>query len=63
MRGEQDLTGDISRDKVVCVLLHGDASFAGQGVVYETIVGADVAGYDIGGTIHVISNNQIGFYC
>lgn len=46
---------------VVPVLLHGDAAFAGQGVVYETMQMAKVDDFDVGGTIHVIVNNQIGF--
>eukprot|EP00980_Cylindrotheca_fusiformis_P000435 scaffold106_cov123-Cylindrotheca_fusiformis.AAC.3 len=46
---------------VVPVLLHGDAAFAGQGVVYETMQLAKVPDFDVGGTIHVIVNNQIGF--
>jgi 2-oxoglutarate dehydrogenase E1 component len=45
----------------VPVLLHGDAAFAGQGVVYETMQLAKVSDFDVGGTIHVIVNNQIGF--
>ena len=46
---------------VVPILLHGDASFAGQGVVYETMQLARVDDFNVGGTIHVIVNNQIGF--
>ena len=46
---------------VVPVLLHGDAAFAGQGVVYETMQMAKVEDFDVGGTIHVVVNNQIGF--
>lgn len=46
---------------VVPVLLHGDSAFAGQGVVYETMQLAKIADFDVGGTIHVIVNNQIGF--
>ena len=47
--------------KVVPILLHGDAAFAGQGIVYETMQLAKVPDFDVGGTIHVIVNNQIGF--
>ena len=43
------------------ILLHGDAAFAGQGVVYETMQLAGVDDFNVGGTIHVIVNNQIGF--
>ena len=46
---------------VVPILLHGDAAFAGQGVVYETMQLAGVPDFDVGGTIHVVVNNQIGF--
>jgi 2-oxoglutarate dehydrogenase E1 component len=46
---------------VVPILLHGDAAFAGQGVVYETMQLANVPDFSVGGTIHVIVNNQIGF--
>jgi len=51
----------IDRDKVVPILIHGDAAFAGQGVVYESIQMQDLKNYTVGGTIHVIVNNQIGY--
>ncbi|MDT5159127.1 MAG: multifunctional 2-oxoglutarate metabolism enzyme [Acidobacteriota bacterium] len=48
-------------DRALPVLLHGDAAFAGQGIVMETLQLADLKGYRTGGTIHIIINNQIGF--
>ncbi|MCA1590446.1 MAG: multifunctional oxoglutarate decarboxylase/oxoglutarate dehydrogenase thiamine pyrophosphate-binding subunit/dihydrolipoyllysine-residue succinyltransferase subunit, partial [Acidobacteria bacterium] len=48
-------------DKVLPVLLHGDAAFAGQGIVMETLQLASLPGYRTGGTIHIVINNQIGF--
>ncbi len=54
-------TGTLDRDKVMPLLLHGDAAFAGQGVVAECFALSGLAGYRTGGTIHFIINNQIGF--
>ncbi|MEL6569559.1 MAG: 2-oxoglutarate dehydrogenase E1 component [Pseudomonadota bacterium] len=54
-------TGDLDRHKVMPLLLHGDAAFAGQGVVSECFALSGLQGYRTGGTIHFIINNQIGF--
>ncbi|MDR3737320.1 MAG: 2-oxoglutarate dehydrogenase E1 component [Acidobacteriaceae bacterium] len=61
IRAEQDYIGDKSRKKVLGILLHGDAAFTGQGVVYESLQFADLGGYKCGGIIHIVVNNQIGF--
>ena len=62
VRARQDMAGDTrERHSVMGVLMHGDAAFAGQGLVYETLAMSQLIGYRTGGTIHVIVNNQIGF--
>ncbi len=61
VRARQQRRGDRTGDQVVPVLLHGDAAFAGQGVVMETLALANTRGYGTGGTIHFVINNQIGF--
>ncbi|XP_048586334.1 2-oxoadipate dehydrogenase complex component E1 isoform X2 [Nematostella vectensis] len=48
-------------DKVTCLLVHGDASFAGQGIVSETLGMVNLPHYEVGGTVHLIVNNQVGF--
>lgn len=50
-----------SENKVCPVLIHGDAAIAGQGIVYETVQMAQLDGYRVGGTIHIVVNNQVGF--
>jgi 2-oxoglutarate dehydrogenase E1 component len=61
VRATQFYANDETRSKSMAVLLHGDAAFAAQGVVYETLGMMDLPNYTTGGTIHIVVNNQIGF--
>ena len=61
VRAKQFFHKDKDRKKVIPVLMHGDAAFAGQGIVAECFAMSGLPGHNIGGTIHVIVNNQIGF--
>src|SRR6202045_2882891 len=60
-RAKQDRTGEGGHEKYLPLIVHGDAAFAGQGILAETMNYADLKGYTVGGTIHVIVNNLLGF--
>jgi 2-oxoglutarate dehydrogenase E1 component len=61
VRAKQRRLGDTLKQRVMGILIHGDAAFAGQGLVAECLQLSDLRGYRTGGTVHVIVNNQIGF--
>ncbi len=61
VRAKQARLADVRRQRVVPVLMHGDAAFLGQGSVYETVMLSGLPAFTTGGTVHVIINNQIGF--
>ena len=60
-RARQVRRGDRSHDQVMPILIHGDAAFAGQGVVMELFQMSEVRGFAVGGTLHIVVNNQVGF--
>ncbi|MCM2255573.1 MAG: 2-oxoglutarate dehydrogenase E1 component [Vicinamibacteria bacterium] len=61
VRAKQDRAGDEARRRVMGLVIHGDAAFAGQGVVQESLNLSGLPGYRTGGTLHVVVNNQVGF--
>ncbi|KYQ94461.1 2-oxoglutarate dehydrogenase [Tieghemostelium lacteum] len=61
VRAKQHYSNDANQDKTLAITLHGDASVAGQGIVYETLHLMKLQNYSTGGTIHIVVNNQIGF--
>ncbi len=61
VRSRQDRRGDVKGEKILPVLVHGDAAFAGQGVNMETLQLSQTRGFHTGGTVHVVLNNQVGF--
>jgi len=61
IRAKQDRVGDAQRKQGMTLLIHGDAAFAGEGIIQETLNLSQLPAYRVGGTLHVVVNNQIGF--
>lgn len=61
VRSKQDIIKDTKRNKVKAILVHGDSAFCGQGVVAESLSMSPLAAYDVGGILHFVINNQLGF--
>ncbi|KAK3256664.1 hypothetical protein CYMTET_34209 [Cymbomonas tetramitiformis] len=61
VRAKQHYINDVDRAKVMPILLHGDGAFSGQGIVYETLDMSALSDYTVGGTVHIVVNNQVAF--